>query len=76
MVDLSGLKAIDARFFGFLLMVRKQVLEHGGHLHLSGAPPRIKRAFRLHRFEFLLGPNAAVTRGLGNVEVSSPPGNV
>jgi len=53
-VDISGLNAIDPRFFGFLLMVRKRLLERGGRLHLSGASERIKRAFRLNRFGFLL----------------------
>ena len=53
-VDISRLNAIDPRFFGFLLMVRKRLLERGGRLHLAGASPRIKRAFRLNRFGFLL----------------------
>jgi len=53
-VDISRLKAIDTRFFGFLLMVRKLTLERGGRLQFSGASARIRRAFRLHRFGFLL----------------------
>ncbi len=36
-VDVSRLKAIDPRFFGLLLMVRKQVVARGGRLQIVGA---------------------------------------
>lgn len=53
-VDVSELRSIDARFFGLLLMVRKQLYERGGRLEFAGVSPRIERAFRLNRFSFLL----------------------
>jgi N-acetylglucosaminyldiphosphoundecaprenol N-acetyl-beta-D-mannosaminyltransferase len=53
-VDVSKLQLIDARFFGLLLMVRKQLYERGGRLEFAGVSPRVERAFRLNRFSFLL----------------------
>ena len=53
-VDVSKIRLIDARFFGLLLMVRKQLHERGGRLEFAGVSPRIERAFRLNRFCFLL----------------------
>jgi anti-anti-sigma regulatory factor len=58
-VDISGLKAIDQRFFGLLLMARKQMIARGGRLQISGASARIRRAFRFNRFGFLLNPSTA-----------------
>jgi N-acetylglucosaminyldiphosphoundecaprenol N-acetyl-beta-D-mannosaminyltransferase len=59
-VDVSRLKAIDPRFFGLLLMVRKQMVARGGRLQIVGASAAIKRAFRLNRFNFLLGAKDAL----------------
>ncbi len=53
-IDISNLRTVDARFFGFLLTARKLVLEHGGTLHFTGVSPRMRRVFRLNRFGFLL----------------------
>ena len=53
-IDMSRLREIDARFFGFLLMVRKSMLTHGGRLQFSGVSQRVKRLFRFNRFDFLL----------------------
>jgi N-acetylglucosaminyldiphosphoundecaprenol N-acetyl-beta-D-mannosaminyltransferase len=77
-VDLSRLKTIDARFFGLLIMVRKQLLQHGGRLEFSGASSRIKRVFWLNRFEFLLDNGfAALTQAsIPEAGVSSPSRNV
>lgn len=58
-IDLSGLRVIDARFFGLLLMVRKQLNERGGRLQFAGISPRMRRAFRLNRFGFLLSSHEA-----------------
>jgi N-acetylglucosaminyldiphosphoundecaprenol N-acetyl-beta-D-mannosaminyltransferase len=55
-IDISRLRHIDARFLGLLLMVRKQKLERGEVLEISGATARMKRAFRLNRFGYLLDP--------------------
>lgn len=56
-IDISQLRHVDARFFGLLLMVRKQKLERGEVLEISGVTARMKRAFRLNRFGFLLDPD-------------------
>src|SRR5258708_39781353 len=56
-IDISGLRHIDSRFFGLLLMVRKQMHERGGMLEFSGESARIRRAFHLNRFGFLLDRN-------------------
>jgi N-acetylglucosaminyldiphosphoundecaprenol N-acetyl-beta-D-mannosaminyltransferase len=61
-VDVSRLKAIDPRFFGLLLMVRKQVVARGGRLQIVGASAAIRRAFRLNRFNFLLGAKDALAK--------------
>jgi N-acetylglucosaminyldiphosphoundecaprenol N-acetyl-beta-D-mannosaminyltransferase len=53
-IDVSALRVIDARFFGLLLMVRKQLIERGGRLQFIGVSRRIERAFRMNRFGFLL----------------------
>ena len=55
-IDISKLHYIDARFFGLLLMVRKQMLERGQMLEIDGASREIKRIFRLNRFSYLLDP--------------------
>jgi N-acetylglucosaminyldiphosphoundecaprenol N-acetyl-beta-D-mannosaminyltransferase len=55
-IDISKLGYVDARFFGLLLMVRKQMHERGKIFEISGASTRIKRTFRLNRFGFLLEP--------------------
>jgi N-acetylglucosaminyldiphosphoundecaprenol N-acetyl-beta-D-mannosaminyltransferase len=53
-IDISKLHHIDARFFGLLLMVRKQINQRGDLLEFAGVSSRMKRAFRLNRFNFLL----------------------
>lgn len=53
-VDLSKTENLDARFIGLFLMVRKQMIGRGQILRFAGASPRIRRIFRLNRFEFLL----------------------
>lgn len=53
-VDLSKVRAVDPRFFGLFLMVRKQLVSQGRKLDFIGASPRVRRIFRLNRFDFLL----------------------
>jgi N-acetylglucosaminyldiphosphoundecaprenol N-acetyl-beta-D-mannosaminyltransferase len=53
-IDLSRTEFIDARFFGLLLMLRKQLIERGAHLKFVGASSGIERIFRLNGIEFLL----------------------
>jgi N-acetylglucosaminyldiphosphoundecaprenol N-acetyl-beta-D-mannosaminyltransferase len=53
-IDLSATRAIDSRFFGLFLMLRKQLKARGATLTLVGAPPAIERMFRLYDVGFLL----------------------
>jgi N-acetylglucosaminyldiphosphoundecaprenol N-acetyl-beta-D-mannosaminyltransferase len=53
-IDLSGTRFIDARFFGLLLMLRKQLKCEGAQLKFIGASRAIARLFRLNEVEFLL----------------------
>jgi N-acetylglucosaminyldiphosphoundecaprenol N-acetyl-beta-D-mannosaminyltransferase len=53
-VDVAGASMFDPRFFGLLLMVRKQLRRRGLALRFVEVPPAIVRAFRLNGFEFLL----------------------
>jgi N-acetylglucosaminyldiphosphoundecaprenol N-acetyl-beta-D-mannosaminyltransferase len=52
--DLSGTRVIDGRFFGFLLMLRKQLKRQGATLAFGGVTPAIERMFRLNGLDFLL----------------------
>ncbi len=54
LIDLEATRWIDARFFGLLLMLRKELKCRGRILALTGASRRIKRLFRLNELEFLL----------------------
>ena len=53
-IDLSDVRDADGRFFGLLLGLRTQLARRGLDLHLAGVSPRMRRIFRLNRFEFLL----------------------
>jgi N-acetylglucosaminyldiphosphoundecaprenol N-acetyl-beta-D-mannosaminyltransferase len=53
-IDLSNVSAIDARFFGLLLMLRKRAFRQASDLKFVNATPQIRRTFRLNGFEFLL----------------------
>jgi N-acetylglucosaminyldiphosphoundecaprenol N-acetyl-beta-D-mannosaminyltransferase len=55
-VDLSQTRAVDARFFGLFLMLRKQLKVRGFTLQFIGVSPRLKRQFRLNGLEYLLSP--------------------
>jgi N-acetylglucosaminyldiphosphoundecaprenol N-acetyl-beta-D-mannosaminyltransferase len=59
-VDVSRIRLLDPRFFGLLLMVRKQLRRRGQALRFIGLSPAILRAFRLNRFEFLLSDEVLV----------------
>jgi N-acetylglucosaminyldiphosphoundecaprenol N-acetyl-beta-D-mannosaminyltransferase len=54
LIDLSAIRRIDARFFGLLLMLRKQVNSKNGSLKFIGISPRLTKLFRLNGVEFLL----------------------
>jgi len=53
-VDLSQTRAVDARFFGLFLMLRKQLKSRGSSLRFVGVSPRLERQFRLNGLEYLL----------------------
>lgn len=57
-IDLSNTSLIDARFFGLLLMLRKQLKAQGTCLMFVGVSRAHKRMFRLHELYFLLPPRA------------------
>jgi N-acetylglucosaminyldiphosphoundecaprenol N-acetyl-beta-D-mannosaminyltransferase len=54
LIDLSRTQFIDARFFGLLLMFRKQLIERGSRLRVIGVSPSLERLFRLNGVTFLL----------------------
>jgi N-acetylglucosaminyldiphosphoundecaprenol N-acetyl-beta-D-mannosaminyltransferase len=53
-VDVSSTKMLDPRFFGLLLMVRKQLGRRGHRLRFIEVSPAIIRVFRWNGFDFLL----------------------
>ena len=53
-IDLSQTQSIDTRFFGLLLMLRKQLHDTGRTLSFTGATKQVTRDFYLNGFEFLL----------------------
>ena len=53
-IDLTRTRALDARFFGLLLVLRKQLLASGRTLQFIGASPGMKRLFRLNGLASLL----------------------
>ena len=57
-IDCARLRSIDARFLGLLLMVRKSMLQKDGRLVFANSSWRIRRAFRLNGFGFLLDSDA------------------
>lgn len=56
-VDISQTRSIDPRFFGLLLMLRKQLKASGNVLKFAGVSNRGRRMFRRNGFEFLLEAN-------------------
>lgn len=60
-VNVSGARVLDPRFFGLLLMVRKRLRAKGQTLRFVGVTPSINRLFRLNGFEFLLSPEKVET---------------
>jgi N-acetylglucosaminyldiphosphoundecaprenol N-acetyl-beta-D-mannosaminyltransferase len=53
-IELGQVPFIDSRFFGLLLMLRKQLEATGNNLKFSGLTPRLARLFRLNGVELLL----------------------
>jgi len=55
-IDLSTTRMIDARFFGLLLMLRKELKSRGASLTFTGVSRAMQRIFRYSELEFLLSP--------------------
>jgi N-acetylglucosaminyldiphosphoundecaprenol N-acetyl-beta-D-mannosaminyltransferase len=53
-INLSSTCAIDARFLGLILMLRKQARKQGAELKLMGASEQLQTMFRLNGAGFLL----------------------
>jgi N-acetylglucosaminyldiphosphoundecaprenol N-acetyl-beta-D-mannosaminyltransferase len=59
-INLSETRVIDARFFGLLLMLRKQLKRRGTSLQFIGISRPMARMFRLNELEFLFAANQGV----------------
>jgi N-acetylglucosaminyldiphosphoundecaprenol N-acetyl-beta-D-mannosaminyltransferase len=70
-VDVSRTRLLDPRFFGLLLMVRKQLLGRGQALRFIVVSPAIIRAFRRNGFEFLLSDETLVRKTSPNSVASA-----
>lgn len=55
-VDLSRTRALDTRFLGLFLMLRKQLKARGLALQLIDAPSALQRQLRLNGLGYLLSP--------------------
>lgn len=53
-LDLFDMDYADGRFFGLLLVLGKQLSKDGLSLSIVRVRPRLRRIFRLNKFEFLL----------------------
>jgi N-acetylglucosaminyldiphosphoundecaprenol N-acetyl-beta-D-mannosaminyltransferase len=53
-IDLSNASMIDARFFGLLIMLRKELKRRGAKLTFTGISPMTRRIFRFSELEYLL----------------------
>ena len=65
LVDLSRTLSIDPRFFGLLLMLRKQLKRDGEALNFIGLSANSTRIFRLNGFEFMLKSEGGIAAGVG-----------
>jgi len=59
-IDLLNTQLIDARFFGLLLMLRKELASRRAKLLFTGVPPMIERLFRLNELGFLLSTRSSM----------------
>ncbi|QIG51828.1 WecB/TagA/CpsF family glycosyltransferase [Nordella sp. HKS 07] len=53
-VDLRDTQQIDARFLGFLLMVRKSLAARNGTISFTGVSAQLKQIFTLHGVDYIL----------------------
>jgi N-acetylglucosaminyldiphosphoundecaprenol N-acetyl-beta-D-mannosaminyltransferase len=66
-VDVSGTRMFDPRFFGLLLMVRKQLRRRGQALRFIEVSRAVVRTFRWNGFEFLLSNAIGGTEDPGRI---------
>jgi N-acetylglucosaminyldiphosphoundecaprenol N-acetyl-beta-D-mannosaminyltransferase len=64
-IELSGVRAIDQRFLGLLLMLRRAASQQGATFTCVGASRSVRRLFRLNCCEDLLGDGIS-TAGKSN----------
>ncbi|WP_426424809.1 WecB/TagA/CpsF family glycosyltransferase [Bradyrhizobium genosp. A] len=57
-IDLSRTQTIDARFFGMLMMLHKELTSRNAKLKFTDAPWTIRKAFQLNELGYLLSPDA------------------
>lgn len=57
-IDLSQTQTVDARFFGMLMMLNKELTSREAKLKLFGASSTVRRAFRQNELGYLLSPDA------------------
>ncbi|HZS54398.1 MAG TPA: WecB/TagA/CpsF family glycosyltransferase [Bryobacteraceae bacterium] len=57
-VDLTKTQAIDPRFFGLLLMLRRLMSARGQRLGFIGVTSKTKRIFRLNGFDYMLAADS------------------
>ncbi|WP_426609748.1 WecB/TagA/CpsF family glycosyltransferase [Bradyrhizobium sp. McL0616] len=57
-IDLSRTQTIDARFFGMLMMLHKELTNRKAKLLFTGVTPAIRRVFQLTELGYLLSSNA------------------
>jgi N-acetylglucosaminyldiphosphoundecaprenol N-acetyl-beta-D-mannosaminyltransferase len=60
-IDLSDTRFIDPRFFGLLLMLRKQLKAQGAKLIFTGVTRPTEKMFRLNELGFLLSSDVPAT---------------
>ncbi len=53
-IDMTEVEIIDPRFFGLFLMLRKKMAGRSQPWQFIGVSPRVRRLFRLNRFEYLI----------------------
>jgi N-acetylglucosaminyldiphosphoundecaprenol N-acetyl-beta-D-mannosaminyltransferase len=53
-IDFSNIRAVDARFLGLLMMLRKELRNRDAKLLFTGLTPGVKRTFRLNELKYML----------------------
>jgi N-acetylglucosaminyldiphosphoundecaprenol N-acetyl-beta-D-mannosaminyltransferase len=62
-INISQIESIDPRYFGLLLMLRKQIKKNGKILKFTGVSKKAVRIFRFNGFGFLLEPDIDLAVG-------------